>query len=169
MSARVLADKTALFVGVHGAWRMLAAGVVVITPLYGWVLFYYLATGAWNQPPSLVMGYAPLLATFVVPLVGGAWLLGFRGWYLVASSVLSVVIASLLPSHTIAKQLLPGGYINLAIILMLLIIILRAFQYWREYIILKLPVSRYTHGACWTVAITIIGLVALLIPVQIKF
>lgn len=169
MGSQVLADKTALFVGAHGAWRIFAAAVAVVAPLYGWVLFYYLATGAWHQPASLVMMHAPVLATFVVPLVIGAWLLGFRRWYLAASSVLAAVVTSLLPSRTIANQLLPGGYINLAIILILLMIALRAFQYWRDYIILKLPVSRYTNGACWTVAITVVGLLALLVPTHIWF
>jgi hypothetical protein len=169
VKSQVFTDKTALFIGVHGAWRIFAAAVAVVGPLYGWVLFYYLSTGAWHQPASLVMMYAPVLATFVVPLAIGAWLLGFRRWYLAVGSVLAAVITSLLPSRTIANQLLPGGYINLAIILILLMIALRAFQYWRDYIVLKLPVSRYTNGACWTVVITVAGLLALLIPTRIWF
>jgi hypothetical protein len=75
---------------------------------------------------------------------------------------LTVIIAACLPSPTLAIQSLPKGYINLAIVLILLMISLQAFRYWRESIVLELPVARYTTGACVIIVITTAVLLTLL-------
>lgn len=167
MRSNVPADKTALFVLLNGGWRVLVAFVVVVLPMYGWILFYYLATGAWHQSVDLVSMNAPVLATLVVPVVAGAWVLGFRGWHLATSSVVAFIIAGSLPTDAIVSQLLPRGYAKLAIVLILLMIGLRVLHYWREYIMLALPIARYAYDACAVVAITIIGLLVLLAPIQL--
>lgn len=156
-----------MFVLLHGGWRTLAASAIVIVPLYGWILFYYLSTGAWQQSADLIRMSAPLLATFFIPLIVGAWVIGFRGWYAIIGAVVAAVITGWLPLLSIANQLIPNGYASLAVVLILLMICLRMFQYWRDYIVGKLPVARYTRGACIVVIVTVVGLLALLLPVQI--
>jgi hypothetical protein len=160
-------DKTVEFVVLHGGWRVLLSSAVITAPLFAWIIFYYLATGAWDQSIDTVRSGAPLLATFVLPLVIGGWILGFRRWYLASSVVLTVAIAIALPSPTLANQLFPHSYINLAIVLILLMIGLRAFHYWREYLFLELPIAPYTMGACVTVAITTATLLTLLTAISI--
>lgn len=162
MRSVVPSDRTVAFVMLQGGWRILVSSVIVTGPLYGWILFYYLSTGAWHQSPDVVRAGAPPLATFVLPLVIGGWILGFRRWYLASSIVLTVIIAACLPSPTLAIQSLPKGYINLAIVLILLMISLQAFRYWRESIVLELPVARYTTGACVIIVITTAVLLTLL-------
>lgn len=151
----------------HGGWRMLVAFAIVVAPLYGWILLYYLSTGAWQQSTDVVRMNAPLLATFFIPLIIGAWVIGFRGWYIVIGAVVAAIITGWLPVFSIANQLIPNGYANLAVVLILLMICLRAFQYWRDYIIGKLPIARYTRGAYIVAILAVTGLLVLLLPVQI--
>jgi hypothetical protein len=161
------ADVTAAFILRHGSWRTLAAVALLVAPVYAWVQFYYLSTGAWNQSRELVAVHAPLLATFLVPLAVAAWVMGFRGRYLFIGALASAVIAGWMSPDSLAAQLLPYGYINLGIILILLIICWRAFCYWRDRHIHALPIVGYTKGARVVAAVAVLILLVLLLPVKI--
>lgn len=111
-----------------------------------WIQFYYLSTGAWHQSSDVVRMQAPLLATFLIPLIIGALVIGFHHWRSVVSSLVAAIITGWLPVATIAGQLLPNSYINLAIVLILLMMLLCAFEYYRDYHVRKLQGVRYTQG-----------------------
>jgi hypothetical protein len=160
-------DKTARFVLLHGGWRVVATFAIIVAPTYGWVLFYYLSTGAWHQSNAIVRMHAPLLATFFIPLVISAWVIGFRGWYVLIGGIAAALVAGWLPATTAATRLVSYGYINMAIVLTLLMISLRSFQYWRDHIIHRLPIARYTPDAMIVIGSTVIVLVALLLPFRI--
>lgn len=161
-----MTDRTAAFILVHGGWRALAAFVIIVAPMYGWILFYYLSTGAWHQSSDIIRMSAPLLATFFIPLILGAWVIGFRKWHILIGAVIAAVIAGWMPVTTVATQLLPNGYINLATVLILLTICIRTFRHWRDYYVEKLPVAGYTKGAMIVVVVAVVGLLALLLPIE---
>lgn len=159
--------RTAAYVLSHGGWRALVTVVVTVAPFYGWIQFYYLSTGAWNQPIEQVVGNPPLLATFFIPLIIAAWVIGFQGRYIFVGAIAGAIIAGWTPPASLAAQLFPYGYINLGITLVLLMISWRAFCYWRDYNVHKLPVARYTNGARTVAAIAVVFLLILLLPIQI--
>lgn len=165
MVSRAPTEKTAGYVIRHGGWRVGVALAVIILPFYLWIIFYYLSTGAYNQSPQLVAIYAPILSTFIIPLVIACWVIGFRRWHILVIALAAGLLSSWLPSG-IANDLLPGSYVRLALVLVLVAICVRAFQYWREYIVLKHPVARYTRGACVTVLAVVIICSALLLPIH---
>lgn len=162
-----LTDGTAWFVARHGGWRVLVTLALASAPMYVWIQFYYLSTGAWNQSRELVVGNAPLLATFFVPLIFAAWAIGFRGWYILVGALAAAVIAGWTSPDSIAAQLLPYGYINLGIVLALLMIFWRAFCYWRDRHIHVLPVTEYTDGARALVVGVAVILLVLLMPIKL--
>jgi hypothetical protein len=157
--------RTSSYILRHAGWRVLVAAIIIILPMYAWVLFYSFSTGAWNQSPDLIRGFSPLLATFFVPLLISVWIVGFRGWYILIVGILAALITGWLPA-SLADQLLPNSYVRLAVTLLLLTLVWRAFLYWRDYAVHKLPVARYSRGAVMTAGITALCLVVLLLPIR---
>lgn len=153
-----------MYVVLHGGWRVILTFIAVVVPTYAWILFYYLSTGAWHQSGETVRIHAPLLATFFIPLLVGAWIIGFRGWRVVIGAIVAAVITGWLPAQSIAAKILPDSYINLAIVLILLMIYLRAFRYWRDYVVHNLPVARYTRAGIAVMGVVVVVLSVLLWP-----
>lgn len=158
-----MATRSIKYVVGHGLWRAVAAVLILTLPVYVWLLFYPFATGVHTQSAELIMGNAPVLATYVVPLLAAVWVLGFRGLQFVVVLILGIIIARLLP-FSVANQLLPGSHLQLAVALVLVAIGVRVFMYWRDYYVHHLPIDRYSVSAGIVVGVGALILINLLLP-----
>lgn len=159
-----MATRSIRYIVTHGLWRAVAALFIIVVPMYLWLLFYPFATGVYTQSPELIRMNAPFLATLVVPFLFAIWILGFKRWAFAAVFLLTIIITQWLP-FGVASQLLPGSYLRLAIVLLLVAMGVRAFLYWRDYHVHQLPIDRYSVSACIVIgAVSALLLVGLLLP-----
>lgn len=114
----------------HDAVRWLTALLIMVLPAYSFLLLYRLSTGDWHQPVAAVLdgidrSWQTLAAYFVAPLYLMMWILGYKGWRLVGFGLMAAVIASyILPGGSLAVHLLPGSFIRVGIVAVMLTILL---------------------------------------------
>lgn len=149
--------------------RWVGALLVITLPAYGFLLLYRWATGDWQQPDAVVLdgimrSWQTLVGNFVIPLLLGVWILGFKSWQLVLVAVVAAGLASyVFPSGSLAVQLLPGSFVRVALVAVLLAILLKVATVWyrrRQ----QLSDTHYAVSALVVMAIACLVCVILLLP-----